>query len=190
MTGGWRQVQTTDDVVLSYREYPGSAIPEFRASTVIEGSRSSVISVMTDFGSWPEWVYRCDRAQIIQTRGYEEAWIHQVTDLPVVRDRDVIMHAVIRTIDGDILIEVEAAPDFCDDKESSSCRETDGPYVRVTQMKGTFRIRRHDDGKVEVLWQQYLDPNGLIPAWMTRMMLDDIPIRSLQRLKQIVEQEG
>lgn len=196
VTGGWQQVRQGEAVDLYYRAHPDSPIPRFRAVVSIDASRAAVMSVLTDFGSWPEWLYRCESAEIIGTRGYREAWIYQVTDLPVVRNRDVIMHATISTNVGedDVVIEARTAPEYCDSAEAdgrSVCREIrNANHVRVAALSGRFRIRSLEGGQVQVVWEQHIDPGGMLPDWLVRMMLDDLPMRSLRRLKQIVEREG
>lgn len=188
VTGGWQPKREGKDVRVEFREYPGSAIPEFRAVVTIEASRSSVVSVMTDFGAWPEWVYGSRHAEILQTIGYTEAYVYQVTGLPIVRDRDMLMHAEMTTTDDEMVIEVESVPDYCENNERSSCRvPNESDLVRVTELSATFRIRQLDNDQVEVIWQQHLDPGGHIPAWATRLMLPRVPVWSLRELKQLAE---
>lgn len=188
VTGGWQPGREGEDVRVDFREYPGSVIPEFRAVVTIDASRSSVVSVMTDFDAWPEWVYGCRHAKILQTIGYTEAYVYQVTGLPIVRDRDMLMHAEMTTADDEVIIEVESVPDYCENNERSSCRvPNESDLVRVTQLSATFRIKRLDNDQVKVIWQQHFDPGGSIPSWATRLMLLKVPTWSLRRLKQLAE---
>lgn len=188
VTGGWQPVREDKDVRVDFRKYPGSAIPEFRAAVTIDASRSSVVSVMTDFGAWPEWVYGCRQAEILQTIGYTEAYVYQVTGLPIVRDRDMLMHAEMTATIDEVVIEVESVPNYCENNGRSSCRvPNESDLVRVTELSATFRIRQLDNDQVEVIWQQHLDPGGKIPSWATRLMLAKVPTWSLRRLKQLAE---
>lgn len=188
VTGGWQPEREGKDVRVDFREYPGSAVPEFRAVVTIDASRSRVVSVMTDFGAWPEWVYGCSHAAVLQTIGYTEAYVYQVTELPIVRDRDMLMHAEMMTTDDEMVIEVESVPDYCENNERSACRvPNESNLVRVTELSATFRIRRLDNDQVEVSWQQHLEPGGHIPAWATRLLLVRVPVWSLRQLKQLAE---
>lgn len=191
VTGGWQPERDGKDVRVDFREYPGSAIPEFRAVITIHASRSSVVSVMTDFGAWPEWVYGCRHAEILQTIGYTRAYVYQVTELPIVRDRDMLMHAEMTAMEDEVVIEVESVPDYCKNNERSSCRvPNESDLVRVRELSATFRIKQLDDDQVEVSWQQHFDPGGNIPSWATRLMLAKVPTWSLQRLKQLAEADA
>lgn len=191
ITGDWQPESEGKDVRVDFRAYPGSAIPEFRAVVTIDASRSSVVSVMTDFGGWPEWVYGCRHAEILQTIGYTRAYVYQVTELPVVRDRDMLMHAEMKAMDDEVVIEVESVPNYCENNERSSCRvPNESDLVRVTELSATFRIKQLDNDQVEVSWHQHLDPGGNIPSWATRLMLGKVPTWTLRRLKQLVEADA
>ncbi len=149
------------------------------------------MSIMTAFGDWPGWVYGCKRAMIVHSIGYREAYLYQVTELPLVRNRDVLIHATIspRQNGGEIVIRFEATPEYCDTKNFSACREpAESNLVRVKKMTGSFHLKQLDDG-VEVTWRQHLDPDGLIPDWATRLMMSRVPVRSLRRLEELAERQ-
>jgi uncharacterized protein YndB with AHSA1/START domain len=188
--GDWRLQQETDAVRYFEREHPGSAIPEFRAEVRIRASLQDVMNVLTDFASHPNWIHRLASTSVIRTVGFAEAYLYQVVDLPLIADRDMLVHGRIVPVEpGEhVVLELEAAPDYCEDKTIQACEAAKrSGLVRVRQLSGTFDIRRVDPDRVEVSWQQHLDPGGAVPAWATRLMLKDVPIESLRNLKALVE---
>lgn len=188
--GDWRLQQETGAVRYFEREYPGSAIPEFRAEVRIRASLQQVMSVVTDFSSHPDWIHRLRSSGVVRTAGFAEAYLYQVVDLPLIADRDMLVHGRIvpETPGEHVVLELEAAPDYCDDKTIEACEAPNrSGLVRVRQLSGTFDIRRIDPDWVEVSWRQHLDPGGAVPAWATRLMLKDVPIKSLRNLKALLE---
>lgn len=186
----WRLREAADEVRYFERAYPGSAIPEFRAEVRIRASLQQVMSVVTDFSSHPDWIHRLRSAGIVKTVGFAEAYLYQVVDLPLIADRDMLVHGRIvpKTPGEHVVLELEAAPDYCDDKTIEACEAPKrSRLVRVRQLSGTFDIRRTGPDWVEVSWRQHLDPGGAVPAWATRLMLKDVPIKSLRNLKALVE---
>lgn len=188
--GDWRLQQETDAVRYFEREYPGSAIPEFRAEVRIRASLQDVMNVLTDFASHPDWIHRLESTGVVRTAGFAEAYLYQVVDLPLIADRDMLVHGRIvpKEPGKHVVLELKAVPDYCDGKEISACEAPNrSDLVRVRQLSGIFDIRRVEPDWVEVSWCQHLDPGGAVPAWATRLMLADVPIESLRNLKTLVE---
>lgn len=186
----WRLREAADEVRYFERAYPGSVIPEFRAEVRIRASLQDVMNVLTDFASHPDWIHRLASASVIRTVGFAEAYLYQVVDLPLIADRDMLVRGRIVPVEPGrhVVLELEAAPNYCDGKAISACEAPNrSGLVRVRQLSGTFDIRQVDPGWVEVSWQQHLDPGGAVPAWATRLMLEDVPIKSLRHLKALVE---
>lgn len=188
--GDWRLQKDTESVQYFEREYPGSAIPEFRAEVRIHASFQDVMAVLTDFSTYPDWVHRLRSIEIVRTVGFTEAYLYQVTELPVIRDRDMLMRGRIVPEEPGrhVVLELEAAPDYCRDKTIEACEKPNrSELVRVRESTGRFDVRQIEPGRVEVVWRQHLDPGGAVPAWATRLMLKDVPIRSLRNLKALAE---
>lgn len=186
----WRLREDESGVRYFEREYPGSAIPEFRAEVRIRASLQQVMSVVTDFSSHPDWIHRLASTSIVKTVGFTEAYLYQVVDLPLIADRDMLVHGRIvpKTPGEHVVLELEAVPDYCDGRTIEACEAPKrSELVRVRQLSGTFDIRQIDPDRVEVSWRQHLDPGGAVPAWATRLMLADVPVKSLRNLKALVE---
>jgi hypothetical protein len=148
------------------------------------------MTVLTDFAAWPSWVYGSEQVTLLQAIGFTGAYVYQVTRLPLVRDRDVIMHATISSVTPgkEVVVKFELDPDYCDESERESCA---GPntstHVRLRELSGFFRITQVARGEVEIIWHQHMDPGGMLPDWIVRMMQPRVPVQSLSRLKALLE---
>jgi len=181
-------VTVKNGIELRFEDFPGSSIPKFVASVRIESSVGSLMALLMDFSTWPNWAYGCERIDVLQTIGYTEAYLYQVTKVPVIRDRDSILHATSTSSDGEVVIDFESAPDYCLNNDRSACASThNSKLVRVREMSGSFSLKQISAKEVEVTWRQHQDPGGLVPKFLVRSNLKDIPIKSLTRLKALAE---
>lgn len=177
-----------DGIELRFKDFPDSSIPTFVATVRIESSVGNLMAMLMDFSRWPKWAYGCERIDVLQTIGYTEAYLYQVTNVPMIRDRDSILHAISTVSDDGVVIEFESAPDYCLNNEKSACESTNNSkLIRVREMSGSFSLKQISDKEVEVTWRQHQDPGGLVPKFLVRSNLSDIPLKSLTRLKALAE---
>ncbi len=195
LPASWQVQKEKPPVTYSTRSSPLPALPEFKAEVTVQAPMSVVKNILMDFARHPQWVFGCQRSDIIALDNYTDATVYQITQLPIVRNRDVIMAAKAR--DGEnnqgqptFTVTLEAAPDFCQNNTSAGCqRVNQSKLVRVRQAQGSFTLTELAPGQTQVIWQQYLDPAGNLPAWLYRANLAQVPIKTLRNLKQLVESE-
>lgn len=186
----WRLQQDQAELRYHTRQGPVESLPEFKASITVNAPLSEVMMLMTDFSRHPDWVYGCESLSVIAAQGFTEAYLYQVTDLPMIKNRDMILHGQTYT-DGEsgrIRIQLKAAPDYCLDNPDQDCLAIQqSSHVRVTQAHGEFILTKRDATTTHITWTQFLDPAGALPHWLFRAALPRVPKRSLQRLKEILE---
>lgn len=195
LPSSWQTQKEKPPVTYSTRSSPLPALPEFKAEVTVQAPMAKVKNVLMDFARHPQWVFGCQRSEIISLDNYTDATVYQVTQLPIVRNRDVIMAAKAR--DGEnnhdqptFTVTLEAVPDFCQDNTSTGCqRVNQSKLVRVRQAQGSFTLTELAPEQTHVSWQQYLDPAGSLPAWLYHANLAQVPIKTLRNLKQLVESE-
>ncbi len=175
-----------NSIKLEFEQVTNSGVPKFTAVTRLQAPMSKVMSMLMDFSRWPEWVYGCKRSEVLRTIGYQEAYVYQVTGLPLVRDRDVIVHARLSSDDDGNMLKIvfEATPDYCLEDTREACQKTKlQNTVRVRALVGQFVLQRIAADETLLTWEQYTEPGGLIPDWATTFMLPRIPERSLTQLQ-------
>lgn len=177
-----------DGIEIRFEDFPGSSIPTFVANIRIKSSVGNLMAMLMDFSSWPNWAYGCERIDVLQTIGYAGAYLYQVTNVPVIKDRDSIIRATSTSSDGEVVIHFKSAPDYCLNNERAVCEGTNNSnLVRVREISGSFSVKKISDKEVEVTWRQHQDPGGLVPEFLVRANLSDIPLKSLARLKVLAE---
>jgi len=185
----WQLRRETGQLQYFTRQGPAPSLPEFKATINVDASIDDVMAFMTDFKHHTDWVHGCQESEIIALEDYSQAYIYQVTKLPVVKGRDMIMSAKTSYNDHDqVTIEMTAKPHFCDDNNSNRCQEIrNNHYVRVTNAEGQFVLTPLSETQTQIEWIQFLDPAGQLPDWLYRANLAQVPIKSLEKLKSILE---
>ncbi len=181
-------------VVLYYRDYPGSKTPEFKAVTTISTSMASILAVLLDTNACNEWIHQCKKSFPIRVINPMEQYIYQINQLPFVKDRDIILHTTLNFFKEakKILITLNATPDFCNKTSPTrpeNCNQIDlSRYVHVTKATGYYELLELND-QIQITWQQHIEAGGLLPNWLAKSQLSDLPIKTLTALHEMVNRE-
>lgn len=188
----WELKKEEQGISLYFRNYPDSGIPEFKAVTGIDSSLVSVLAVLLDIPACERWVHQCQTSFILKTVNSREQYVYQINRLPLVKDRDIILHAGLTHSEdlNRVQINLAAAPALCQQQPPPACDKIEqGRYIRVHQSVGYYRLEAQGPDNVVVTWQQHIDPGGSLPGWLARSQLANLPMRSLKALKKIVKEE-
>lgn len=186
----WQANGERKNIRLFIRDYPDSNIPEFKAVVQIPSSMASVLAVLLDIESSPQWIHQCGEATLLDQPSASEKIIYQVNKIPLAKDRDFILRAQL-SFSGDaesVRINLETSNDFCIHQPSDICqRIKQSKYVRINQLVGQYHLQQIDDNLIEVNWQQFVDPGGKLPSWLIKSQLDNIAFKTLDGLRKQVK---
>jgi len=179
--GDWTERFNEDGITIHSRPVAGSRYQEFRATVELDAASSHAVALLQDNGACARWVFRCRSSENIEEISNTERYFHQVTDLPFpFRARDAIFHGeIFYGPNEDITIRIGAAPD----KQPPKKR-----LVRIRETYGHYLLEPLGNGKVRLTWQHYVDPAGVLPAWLVNSMLTDLPSRSLASFRDLVKE--
>lgn len=186
----WQFAKEKNYVRLYYQPYPGSDVQEFKAVTVFDTDIDTIMSVLTDIEGFPRWIYQCSKALLLQELPNNDYMIYQINALPLASDRDVIMRVHIdrNEDDSEVTISLHTDAHFCDNRSDAQCETTKHTkFVRITDSVGYYQLRALGHNKVELTWQQHVDPAGKLPTWLINRTLSNLPIESLTALRKLVE---
>ncbi|OMH25871.1 START domain-containing protein [Motiliproteus sp. MSK22-1] len=189
----WQKAKDQDGIQVFTREVPGSSIREFKGIIEINSTLDSLSGVLNDIKACPLWVHQCKDPAIIETRGYTERYVYQISDFPFpAQNRDVIHHARVSQNPKTraITIKLNATPDFCLNNTLATCEPINrSSNIRIRHSQGTYRLEPINNMTTRVIWQQHVEPGGHLPDWMVNSMLVSVPFSTLGKLKEIVQQE-
>ncbi|GAB1256911.1 hypothetical protein NBRC116494_14130 [Aurantivibrio plasticivorans] len=188
---GWEHVTEEYSVRLYYRPYPQSKIPEFKAITTVQSSMASIIAVLLDSEACALWVHQCKESFPLHIVNDAEQIVYQVNDLPLAKDRDIILLARMEVADDthSVKIFLKAASDYCS-KANPGCEKIDhNKYIHVVDSHGFYLLEQESQNQVKVTWQHYVDPAGKLPDWLARSQLKNLPLKTLHQLRNIVKED-
>jgi hypothetical protein len=155
----------------------GSKIKELKMETVFSGSMSSFVAVLQDLSSYERWVYASKDARLIDSISDTEQIYYGVTDFPwPMNDRDYVIHNKIwqnpKTLAFNSLS--IAQDGLVPEKDN---------VVRVSTLRARWTLTPGHKNEINVVYTVKSDPEGSIPVWMTNMMLDLGPFKTLKNLQ-------
>ena len=184
----WETITEKDGIVVQQREVPGRSLPVFRGEMVIETNVYEILGILQDIERNPEWMHACLDAKRIKMVSHKEYIAYNRSDAPwPISDRDVVVHAKadINREKGELMISMRSIdmPDF----------EQNNDVVRMPRLNGHYRFKELEPRKTWIEYEIDADPGGSLPGWLVRIASRDIPLITLQNLRErvkVTEKEG
>ncbi|MFP8873437.1 MAG: hypothetical protein VCB42_02650 [Myxococcota bacterium] len=181
---GWSLVDqgqiAGEDYSLYERNVAGSNTNAYRAECVFTASTQEVFDAVMQVVVSPSQAPEGQHRELVRT-GADDFVVHTRVDIPLASDRDVNIH-IERWQDEDsgaLGLVWHATQDEGPDAK-------DG-VVRMPATEGFWRFVPIGDGRTRVIYQNYTDIGGHIPAWVVGPMLRDETVAQLGVLRRMVE---
>jgi hypothetical protein len=157
----WRPDGSTDGVQVERRDVPGSSFDELRLSFVSPLSLERLCGAIYPrvFNNAPEARFK-KRELLKQTE--TERWTYEQISVPVVSDRDYVMH---------VKLNVPASTGSCDvtfETVEDASRPPVRGFVRIPVIRGHWNLVPATDGRVIVRYEIFSEPGGAVPAFLAR----------------------
>lgn len=178
---GWKHEKSKNGIHVYSRIVEGAAIKEARMVLTIEARLSSVVAILEDVDSYPEWAYRTATAEVVETDHQGRMTFYTVGDFPwPLSDRDAVVTSHLYQ-----------------DKETgivytkTSCAEGVKPVVkdliRVDLMDSYGIIESQGNGIVKIDYRVRTDPGGNIPVWLINMFFDKGPVYNFENMREYIK---
>ncbi|MDW3647326.1 MAG: START domain-containing protein [Bacteroidia bacterium] len=179
----WELKKDKDDIQVYYRDSPTSDIKELKITTLIECKLSAAVSVVNDIAEMPNWVFRCEEAEVLQGNTNSNFVFVNRTSMPFLfTDRELIFSCRTYQEKNSLIThsECKALPNFLPDSED---------YVRIQNALSSWKFTPQKNGWIEAEYFLSLDPAGSIPAWLVNWGLDYGPLKTIAKFKALVKEE-
>lgn len=178
---GWERVQKEDGIVVDRWSASADGHPRLRASTVITAGIAFVSSVLRDVDRHPQWRNRCTEARVLEMEGDDKVVAYSRTEgrWPVA-DRDSVFESEIVRQDRE-LVEIRFR-----NVESPLMPPVPG-IVRMPSVNGYYRLAALGTARTLVEYELEMDIGGQVPSFVTHYVSDEMPLFTLQGLKQQVK---
>ena len=157
----WKDAGTKDGVVLAYRDDPVLAAREVCATTELPFSAQQIVALVCDFTNYKDLEPGVQDARLIAgtlPTDYE-IYLRYSSRYVVVAARDVVLR---------VQRDPPATGIGCNWSEVSGREVERKGIVRMSMLRGTWKIEPVDATRSRVTYQIAVKPGGSIPGWLVR----------------------
>lgn len=176
-TTDWELKKFENGISVYTRTTENSAYKELKAVFQLKTSLSSIIALLNDVESYPQWVYRCGTSKVLKKDSDKHLIRYQTIVAPwPVDNRDVAVEVSSYQDEKTKIVyqKVKALPDYTPTLKN---------YVRIREFTATWTIKPLKNGMVEVEYELLVNPAGAIPAWVVNMAMVDGPYETSLKMK-------
>lgn len=155
----WKGSRTIDGLTLELRDVAGSPFEEIKVSTVSSRPLASLCDAVYGRDAKVEGDFK---KRVVIRESDSERWTYEQIRVPLVPDRDLVMHTQLLApaTSGRCEVKFETATDPLFPRARG--------HVRVEAVRGHWLLEPVADGKVAVTYLMFSDPGGRIPAVLVR----------------------
>jgi len=180
----WVEVKDKDGIKVFTRTNTIMSFKEFKATMIIKGKVSDVLSVLYDVDDLEIWGHNISRSELIERNGDSLQIYYAVAKAPwPYKDRDGIYSNKISWDKNLKTLTVEI-----DMLEPENDLYANNDFVRMDGF-GFWKIKELLSGEIEVDFQMQVDPGGSIKAWVANMFVSDSPFYTLKGLREALKDE-
>lgn len=178
--GAWHLKKSENGINVYTRNSEESAYKELRSTVTIKTSLNSIVALLNDFESYPEWVYRCSKSKTLKRISETENFHYQTVEAPwPVDSRDFVVQLHLSQDPATKVVSIK-----------STCKPDYIPrvpgHVRITEFKALWTLTPLKDGSVEIVYELLVNPGGYVPAWLVNLAVVDGPYETMLHLKDLV----
>jgi hypothetical protein len=173
----WQQVRTASersDVNVWVKPVEGNPLKAFRGRTEVPHSMLTIMAVLTDVDNFPKWVFQCHSAKLLDDIGDDLAYIY-IKGIWPVSDRDAVVRSVVtQDSDGVTTLHSQAASEITYEVANT---------VRLPMLDNRFILEPLADGWTRITFETFVNPGGMIPAWLANTVATKAPLTTLQKIQ-------
>jgi hypothetical protein len=178
-------LESDDGKIQTYTRFmEGMSLKAFKVVTTVDAELPQVLMFINDSEQFHRWIFMLKEARILSPTDVNGvSYNHMITKVPwPIRNRDVVVKAVISYDKnlGEVIINSDAAPDFI---------PQDPELVRIRESSASWRINKLSNGTLRLELTSHAEPGGVIPKWLSNMVILQLPKHMFSRLPEILESE-
>lgn len=178
---GWTKIKDSNGIKLYERRVAGTDLMEYLGVATIDEKMEVIGEALRDTSRYSEWLADCQIARIEKKYDRNTFVLHLTLNPPVIKKREVVLKnkAVYDYDNGEARINF-----FATDEINVPVT---GKNVKVTTMKGLFKMEYLGRDKTKFIYKLLSDPSGGIPKKIAYASMKNYPYDSLKGLKKIVK---
>ncbi|MCW3105260.1 MAG: lipid-binding domain protein [Bacteroidetes bacterium] len=179
----WHLKKSEGGILVYTRNSPGSDFKELKSVCTLKTSLSSIVALLNDWDTYPQWVYKCGKSTTLKKISESELVHYQTVVAPwPVDSRDFVVNVRLSQDPVSKVVKIVSTckPDYIPKVAG---------YVRITEFSASWTLVPQKDGTVEVIYQLLVNPGGYVPAWLVNLAVVDGPYETTLNFKQWVMKE-
>ena len=173
----WK-IEKVKNGITVYTHIPeGSNLKEIRMVSSAKATLSEAVAILVDVEGYPNWIYNCQSAKVINRVKNNEVIYYSVTKAPwPILDRDLVVRNTIyqNANTKAVYSQSEAQTDIVPDITGR---------IRIKNMFGLWRFTPIGNGEIEIEYYIKVDPAGILPPWVVNMFIANGPYQSMLNFK-------
>lgn len=179
----WILKKQGNGVSVYSRGVDSSEIRELRAVTQMRTSLSSIIALLLDRESYPQWVYKCAKSNVLKDINISEAICYQNVIAPwPVDNRDIVLNVRVKQDPTTKIVYINSV------SKPNYIPKVDG-HIRVITFTASWKLTPLKNGLINCEYQLLFDPGGNVPIWMVNIAAIDGPYETTRNMRQMVLKE-
>lgn len=177
----WNFRKEKDGIKIYTREENGKSLKSYKGVTEIYAPAEEIFGLMEDINNIDWWDKNLTQIKVLLYEKYKRAQYYLVYNLPwPVTDRDLCVDVSI-TIDpvtGERKIIAILINGVIPERND---------MVRIKEYRQTWTIIPAGKGMTHIVLEDFIDPAGKIPDWISNMLIIDSPFKSINGVKKRME---
>lgn len=176
-TSDWELKKFENGISVYTRLAENSEYKELKAVFQLKTSLSSIIALLNDVESYPQWVYRCGTSKVLKKDSDKHLIRYQTIVAPwPIDNRDVAVEVNSYQDEKTKIVyqKVNASPDYAPKLKD---------HVRIREFRAVWTLKPLKNGIVEIEYELLVNPAGAIPAWIINMAIVDGPYETSLKMK-------
>lgn len=176
----WQKIDNDSVVSIWVADSPNSDFQQFKAQVTIDAPMQEIIEFIQNTAQTPNWYYNIISAKLLPSNIENQYLIYSVINLPwPMSNRDSIIEArPHKNADQSISI-------FLNARAQAYPKQQD--KIRVPYVSGHWHFVSLAKNRTQVELQLSAQPGGYIPSWLANAIITNMPLKSLSKLKQLIE---
>lgn len=176
----WTLVKDDDGIQVYHRYQNRSRVPEVKITFSVRSSLAGAVTLINDASRYPEWVYSCEEAYVLDTLQPGHFYYYSRTDFPLwLADREFVLRASTwQDSSGRVYLDARAVPDYLPPVAGR---------IRVQTSFSRWLLTPQPGGQLLISYVLCADAGGGIPDWLTRAAINVGPVRSCKLFRAMVE---
>ncbi|MEM9918954.1 MAG: START domain-containing protein [Bacteroidota bacterium] len=179
----WKFKKEKSGIKVYTRDVSDTNLKELKITLEVQASMSSIVALLMDVDEYQNWVYRCAKSKTVKVIDQNHTYDYYVVDFPwPMADRDLMAYSYIeQDPETKVLTSItKARPDYTP--------KNDG-YVRIIQHINKWVFTPLAPNRVAVEYTLNSSPAGSIPNWLVNMAIDQGPVQSMLRFRDMLNNQ-